>query len=49
MAKQNIICLAIGVLWSEIAEFVCVIGGLLFVYNSFSILHFLMEDEYHAI
>lgn len=27
MVKQNIICLTIGILWSEIAEFVCVIRG----------------------
>ncbi len=41
-----------GVLWSEIAEFVCVIGGFwvfLFVYSSLAILLFIMKDEYHLI
>lgn len=52
MVKQNMIFLAIGVLMASDGE-ICLnnreILGLLFVYNSFSILHFLMEDEYHLV
>lgn len=41
-----------GVLWSQMAKYVCIIGGFwgfLFVYNQSATLLFVIEDEYHSI